>query len=126
MNNGIILIVNLQGKLGKKESNSSSRKIQRKIAASPYESAVLNKKGAISHYITPAKHFTATNNFKASEEQKCVRKTNISEDVVSGWVSGKAPHFVKDFIWKNMSKPQRLKAWVKRFDEGFGVSFQEL
>ena len=126
MNNGIILIVNLQGVLGKKESNSSSRNLQRRMLASPYQRAVLNKKRVIVNYATPVGHFIAPNNFKASEEQKCVRKTNISEEVVNSWVSSKAPHFVKDFIWKNMSKAQRLKAWVERFDEGFGVSFQEL
>ena len=101
--NGIILIVNLPGKLGQTIDK---------------QEVVNVRKGEIV--------LAKTINFKAKEETKCVRKTNISEEVVNGWIGNKAPSFVRDFIWKNMSKPQRLKAWVERFDEGYGVSFQEL
>ena len=103
MNNGIILTVNLVGALGKniiKEENVQHR----------HGESLLTK------------HVT----YLGKEESKCVRKTNISEEVVNGWISGKSPFFIKEFIWKNMSKPQRLKAWVERFDEGFGVNYQEL
>ena len=103
MNNGIILTVNLVGALGKniiKEENVQHR----------HGESLLTK------------HVT----YLGKEESKCVRKTNISEEVVNGWISGKSPFFIKEFIWKNMSKPQRLKALVERFDEGYGVSFQEL
>ena len=103
MSNGIVLIVNLQGKLGK----------------SIEKQEVVNvRKGEIV--------LTKTISYKAKEEQKCVRKTNISSEVVDSWIKGKAPHFIKEFLWKNMSKTQRLKAWIDRFDEGFGVSYQEL
>ena len=103
MNNGIVLTVNLVGTLGKniiKEEN------------------VQNRHGEL--LIT--KHIT----YLGKEESKCVRKTNISGEVVDGWIGGKSPFFIKEFIWKNMSKTQRLKAWVERFDEGFGVEYQEL
>lgn len=103
MNNGIVLTVNLVGRLGKtliKEEVVSIRKGE----------VVLSK----------------TIEFNGKEEQKCVRKTNISEEVIKGWVGSKSPFFIKDFIWKNMSKTQRLKAWIERFDEGYGVSYQEL
>ena len=103
MSNGIILIVNLQGRLGKTIDK---------------QEVVNVRKGEIV--------LAKTINFKAKEETNCVRKTNISEEVVNSWISGKRPSFIKEFIWKNMSKPQRLKAWVERIDEGFGVSFQEL
>ena len=103
MHNGIVLIVNLVGRLGK---------------AIEKQEVVNVRKGEI----VLAKTIT----YLGREESKCVRKTNISGEVVDGWISGKAPHFIKEFLWKNMSKPQRLKAWVERFDEGFGVSYQEL
>jgi len=103
MSNGIVLTVNLQGRLGKTTEK---------------QEVVNVRKGEII--------LTKTINYKAKEECKCVRKTNISGEVIDSWIKGKAPHFIKEFIWKNMSKTQRLKAWVERFDEGFGVSYQEL
>lgn len=103
MNNGIVLTVNLVGRLG-------SNVVKTEAVKSRSGETVLLKN------IT----------FPGKEETKCVRKTNISEEVVKGWVSSKAPHFCKDFLWKKMSKQQRLRAWAERFDEGNGVSFQEL
>ena len=103
MSNGVVLTVNLQGRLGK---------------ATEKQEVVNVRRGEII--------LVKTINYKSKEEHSCVRKTNISGEVVDSWIKGKAPHFVKEFLWKNMSKPQRLKAWVERFDEGFGVSFQEL
>ena len=103
MHNGIVLIVNLPGKLGKTISKEQDVQVR-------HGEVLLTK-----HITYPGK-----------EESKCVRKTNISGEVVDSWIGGKSPFFVKEFLWKNMSKPQRLKAWVERFDEGFGVSFQEL
>ena len=101
--NGIILTVNLQGIL-------SSNIVKEEVITHRHGESLLSKK------IT----------YRCKQESKCVSKTNISEEVVSGWIGGKAPFFIRDFLWHNMSKPQRLKAWVERFDEGFGVSFQEL
>ena len=103
MHNGIVLTVNLVGRLGK---------------AIEKQEVVNVRKGEIV--------LAKTISYKSKEEQKCVRKTNISGEVVDGWISGKAPNFIKEFIWKNMSKPQRLKAWVERFNEGYGVNYQEL
>lgn len=57
---------------------------------------------------------------------KCTRKINISEDVAKEWAGGKAPFFIKDYLWKNMSQKQRIAAHVARFDEGFGTSFEIL
>ena len=103
MSNGIVLTVNLQGKLGKTIEK---------------QEVVNVRKGEII--------LAKTITYKAKEQTQCVRKTNISGEVVDGWIGGKSPFFIKEFIWKNMSKPQRLKAWVERFDEGFGVQYQEL
>ena len=103
MHNGIVLIVNLVGKLGADEIKTE---------------AVKSRNGEVV--------LIKNISFKGKYPTKCVRKTNISGEVVDSWISGKAPNFIKEFIWKNMSKPQRLKAWVERFDEGFGVTYQEL
>jgi hypothetical protein len=101
--NGIILTVNLQGRL--------SNPVEKEASVSIRNGAMLLSK---------------TIKYKGKEESKCVRKTNISEEVVNAWIGSKSPFFIKDFLWKNMSKTQRLRAWVDRFDEGFGVSYQEL
>lgn len=101
--NGIVLLVNLQGRLGKSVIKNESVNIR-------HGENVLVKQIE----------------YKGKEETFCVRKTNISEEVVNAWIDSKAPHFCKDFLWKKMSKAQRLKAYVERFDEGFGVSYQEV
>lgn len=103
MNNGIVLTVNLVGRLGANVVR------EKDIQVRHGESLLI-------------KHIT----YLGKEESKCVRKTNISEEVIKGWIGNKSPFFVKEFVWKNMSKTQRLKSWVERFDEGFGVQYQEL
>lgn len=103
MNNGIVLTVNLVGRLGANVIREQDIQIR-------HGESLLTK------------HIT----YLGKEETKCVRKTNISEEVIKGWIGNKSPFFIKDFLWKNMSKTQRLKAWVERFDEGFGVNYQEL
>ena len=103
MSNGIVLTVNLVGTLG--------RNVFKKEAVKSRNGEVVLIKNI---------------SYLGKEESRCVRKTNISGEVVDGWIGGKSPFFIKEFIWKNMSKTQRLKAWVERFDEGFGVSYQEL
>lgn len=103
MNNGIVLTVNLVGRLGANVIREQDIQVR-------HGESLLTK------------HIT----YLGKEEAKCVRKTNISEEVIKGWIGNKSPFFIKEFIWKNMSKTQRLKAWVERFDEGYGVNFQEL
>lgn len=103
MSNGIVLTVNLVGRLGKniiKEEDVQQR----------HGETLLTKHIAYS----------------GKEESKCVRKINISEDVVNGWVDNKSPFFIKESLWKNMTKAQRLNVQIERFNEGFGVSYQEL
>ena len=103
MNNGIVLTVNLVGGLGANVIREQDIQVR-------HGESLLTK------------HIT----YLGKEETKCVRKTNISEEVIKGWIGNKSPFFVKEFVWKNMSKTQRLKAWVERFDDGFGVQYQEL
>jgi len=103
MSNGIVLTVNLIGALGRNITKETDVKHR-------HGKSLLTK-----HII-----------YLGKEQTQCVRKTNISEEVVNGWIGSKSPFFIKEFIWKNMSKQQRLKAWVERFDKGFGVSYQEL
>ena len=97
--NGIIITTNLQGKLGANE-------IKEEIVQHRVGESLLSRK--ISYL--------------GRTESKCTRKTNISEEVANNWIKGKSPFWVKEFIWKNMSRQQRIKAYIERFDEGFGVS----
>ena len=103
MVNGIILTVNLPGKLGSQRRVIELEQVKK-------GDAVITKK--IDRIVR--------------DQVPCVRKTNISGEIVNAWINGRAPFFVKEFIWKNMSKKQRLAAYVQRFDEGLGVNFQEL
>jgi len=56
-------------------------------------------------------------------ETECTRKTRISEDVVTAWEHSECPFWEKPSQWKSMNNIQRINSHVKRFDEGFGVSF---
>ncbi len=103
MLNGIILTVDLKGKPGKIVDVEETINVR-------HGEIILQK----------------VVKFKKRIDQPCVRKTHISSEVVNEWVGAKAPSFIKEFIWKKLTKPQRLKAWVERFDEGYGVTYQEL
>lgn len=56
-------------------------------------------------------------------ETDCTRKTRISEEVTTEWERSESPFWEKPSQWKTMSGVQRINSHVKRFDEGFGVSF---
>ncbi|MDA3854979.1 MAG: hypothetical protein PF569_01880 [Candidatus Woesearchaeota archaeon] len=56
----------------------------------------------------------------------CQRILHIAESVVKSWVKGDCPNWVRPSNWKHMTTKQRLVAHVNSFDEGFGVSYQEI
>ena len=56
-------------------------------------------------------------------EMECIRKMNISSDAVMSWLSD-CPEWEKPKHWKLLSKNQKIKSFVKRFDEGYGVDFE--
>ena len=57
------------------------------------------------------------------EEQIVTRKTNISSEVVDNWLFN-CPSWERPKHWKLMSANQKIKSYIKSFDEGFGVSFE--
>ena len=54
----------------------------------------------------------------------CVRKIHLSAEQVKYFQSGDTPYWSADFIWKKMSKLQRLEAHLARFDEGYGIDYE--
>ena len=56
-------------------------------------------------------------------EQEAVRKTNISSDIVDSWLSS-APSWENPKHYKLMTQNQKIKSYLKSFDEGYGVSFE--
>ncbi len=56
-------------------------------------------------------------------ETECNRKIKISEDLVHEWENSECPHWEKPGTWKSMTKMQKLISHLKRFDEGYGISF---
>lgn len=102
----IIIITNLPGQIGGpvKHSKKQNNKI--------YYSSGSSEVRKIVH---TDRNFTS-----------CHRVLNISEEVVEGWIKGDCPNWVKPSKWKTMSAKQKLLAHVDSFDEGFGVSYQEV
>jgi len=78
----------------------------------------VNVKGALK---TPNFHQVGN-----SIDHDCCIKTVISADVIDFWQSSHCPYWEKAFVWKHMNKKDRFKSYLKRFDEGYGVSFEEL
>lgn len=123
MINGIVLNVKLQGQLSSPVSNKSSKEITSKVKKSPFEKGIVD--GRKVNYVTPNGLYLALNNFQQREIQGCVRKMNISGEVIKMWLR-ECPQWEKPFIWKSMTNTQKLRSHLNRFDEGFGYSFEEL
>lgn len=67
-------------------------------------------------------------NFGKNEDNKCYRKIVIEDSVVSYQMNRSTddrPEWVENpKVWKKMSPLDKLKAFVDRFDDGWGVSFE--
>jgi len=103
MVNGIILTVNLVGKVG---------------ASIPTEEVVSIRINGLT--------LTKSICYQKKEATPCVRKTNVSGEVVSEWIGNKPSNGIKPIIWARMSKTQRLRSYLDMMDEGFGYSFEAL
>ena len=129
MNNGLIVTVNLQGVIGGCVSNTSSKEVLEKVISSPFERSIMLKgehgKNKFQ-YITPEHHFKADETFVQREQKECTKKTHITEEVVKNWISSQCPFWEREFVWKFMNASQRIKSYINRFDEGYGVSFETL
>jgi hypothetical protein len=54
----------------------------------------------------------------------CSKVIHISSSQVKNWVYGECPSWENGRDWKRKSVKERIKSYVKGFDEGFGVSFE--
>lgn len=102
MNKDIVIIVNLLGRINGSISHTGTQAIR------GYDRKTVS-----------IKHTDRGN-------QECYKRIPISSDVVEFWVSGATPSFVPARDWRRLSRKQRLDAQVSRFDEGYGVSYEEI
>ena len=83
-----------------------------------------NLKGALK---STGSYLRANNDWSKDEELfDCCVKTVIRANVIKHWQSNECPFWEKPFVWKHMNKKERVKSYINRFDEGYGVSFEEL
>lgn len=59
-------------------------------------------------------------------DQECYKRIPVASEVVDFWVSGSAPSFLPARDWRRMTRKQKLDAHVSRFDEGYGVAYEEI
>lgn len=109
MNNGIIITIDLPGKIGSSVSHTEKQTVRLDVAKIGSKKPVwINKQ--ILHSDRPY--------------QKCYKKINISSDVIQEWVSDTVPFWSTKKEWSGLSENQRLASYIVRFDEGYGVSFE--
>ena len=84
----------------------------------------VNLKGALKHQFDTKKEFGGYR--REAELFDCCIKTVIKANVIKHWQSNECPFWEKQFVWKHMNKKERVKSYINRFDEGYGVSFEEL
>ena len=111
MFNGIILTVILAGKIGGLTKHVDLQEVA--VDCTPLKSqSKLIMRTTIAH--------------SNRVDNKCTRKELITGEVVTGWVRGESPYWEKKFIWKSMNNKQKLQSYLRRSDEGFGFTYEEL
>ena len=111
MFNGIILTVVLLGKIGGLVKHENLQEVLVDCTPPKSQSKLILRTNIV--------HNERTNN-------KCTRKELITGEVVTSWVRGESPYWEKKFIWKSMNNKQRLQSYLKRADDGFGFTYEEL
>ena len=104
----ILLVINLPGQIGgcvKSEDKQSST-----VDVTPLDP---------KHSVFFTREITHTDR----KNTVCYRTLRINEETVASWQSNECPHWAKDSIWKKISKKQRMEAFIKRFDEGYGINY---
>ena len=109
MNSGILLTVNLSGKIGGPVKHVDKQNVTIDIApiGSKFPEWVSRK---ITHTDRPM--------------TECCRKCTISEDIVRSWGNADCPYWERPAVWKGYSKNQKIAAFLSRYDEGFGISYE--
>lgn len=108
MNSGIVISVNLPGRL---------EGAIKHVSTQTYSVKVFTKEQKI---------LTLTKDILHTDRQptKCSRKINITPSIVALWVRSECPYWMQPKFWKNFSKTEKIQAFVNRFDEGYGVSYE--
>jgi hypothetical protein len=109
--NGIIITTNLPGRIGGSVRHTSTQTV----------SILISKIGS-SKPVWISREILHTDR----PYQSCYKKVNISEEVVNDWISNTIPEWSNKKDWMKMSPKQRLISYVSTFDEGFGVTYEEL
>lgn len=108
MDSGILITVNLLGKIGPRVKHTTKQ----------IYSADISPIGGKPEYMTRKIEHTDRGNLSATREM------NISPDVVRYWQSSECPSWSGPKTWKKLTSEQRIQAYVARFDEGYGVSYE--
>lgn len=111
MDNGIIITVNLPGRI-----NRSVRHTQKQTVKIDISEVGARKPIWVSRKI---KHTDRG-------DQKCYKKVRISGELIHEWTSNTVPFWSNKREWSKLSKKQRIISYVARYDEGFGVTFEEV
>lgn len=111
MNNGITIIINLQGRIGESVAHTQKQS---------WSFSYTDKKTGRTK--------TETRRILHSDRkvQECYKRTTISSEVVNDWIYGKCPNFVSPKVWKVANLEQKLQLYVNRYDEGFGVKYEKI
>ena len=110
-NNGLVITVNLTGRIGGSVSHTSSQTVKVDVSSEGSKRAILVD-AEINHTDRPT--------------HNCYRKINISPEVLDSWIVNKAPYFVKPQDWQRYDRTRKIIAHVSTFEEGFGVDYLEM
>lgn len=113
MESGILISVNLPGRLGTRVEHTTYQKYT-------VETLSEKVKGQPQHPIIVTRNILHTNRTPST----CIREMHISPQVLTGWVEGPCPYQINLKLWKKMTQDQRIAARVALFDEGYGVKYE--
>ena len=108
--NGIVIIINLQGRIGKRVAHSERQSVTYKFT---------DKEGKTRFETKEIVH-------NDREQSNCYKRTIISDSILNQWINGPAPSQFSNKLWKKLNSKQKIELYVSLFDEGYGVSFEEL
>lgn len=111
MNNGLVITVNLPGRIGSSVRHTETQTVRADISPAGSKRPIWGNK-EIQH--------------TDRGEQICYRKVNISPEVLEEWIGGKPPYHVKAHDWQKYNRARRIIAHVSSFDEGYGVEYSEI
>lgn len=105
----ILITVNLQGRINGSVKHADKQEVKVDISkvSDKFPKFIVKKIKHTDRGISP-----------------CVKKIKITEDILQYWQSNNCPYWEKSNHWKVLNKKQRIESYIKRFDEGFGVTYQ--